>query len=68
MKQNPIQFEDGSTGPSMIRSAWPQGILDDTRVKQAWALFFSKFITAYKAAGLSMWGLTIQVRTCEPYT
>lgn len=33
---------------SMIGSAVPRGLLADPRVHAAWALFFSKFITAYK--------------------
>lgn len=33
---------------SMIESAMPQGLLADPRVHAAWALFFSKFVTAYK--------------------
>lgn len=32
----------------MIESAMPQGLLEDERVHAAWALFFSKFIEAYK--------------------
>eukprot|EP01121_Diplochlamys_sp_Union-15-3_P022547 TRINITY_DN9640_c0_g1_i2.p1 TRINITY_DN9640_c0_g1~~TRINITY_DN9640_c0_g1_i2.p1 ORF type:complete len:619 (-),score=106.86 TRINITY_DN9640_c0_g1_i2:4-1860(-) len=28
--------------------------------KQAWALYFSKFLTAYKAKGINFWGVTIQ--------
>lgn len=32
----------------MIQSAVPQGLKADDRVHAAWALFFSKFITAYK--------------------
>lgn len=32
----------------MIESAVPQGLLEDERVHAAWALFFSKFIEAYK--------------------
>ena len=33
---------------SMIESAAPEGLCADPRVHAAWALYFSKFITAYK--------------------
>ncbi|CAN0470097.1 unnamed protein product, partial [Ectocarpus sp. 12 AP-2014] len=33
---------------SMIESALPQGLLPDPGVHAAWALFFSRFISAYK--------------------
>lgn len=33
---------------SMVKSASPQGLLPDPRVHAAWALFFSRFISAYK--------------------
>lgn len=42
-KQTPV-----AGNQSMIGSALPQGLLPDPRVHAAWALFFSKFITAYK--------------------
>jgi len=33
---------------SMLGSATPGGLKDDPRVKASWALYISKFITAYK--------------------
>ncbi len=33
---------------SMIKSATPEGLLPDPRVHAAWALFFSRFISAYQ--------------------
>ncbi|CAM9843061.1 unnamed protein product [Ascophyllum nodosum] len=45
---------------SMIESAAPEGLCADPRVHAAWALYFSKFITAYKKQGIDMWGLTVQ--------
>ncbi|CAM9603532.1 unnamed protein product, partial [Discosporangium mesarthrocarpum] len=45
---------------SMIGSAQPSGLLDDPNVKQAWALYFSKFINAYARYGIDLWGLTVQ--------
>lgn len=44
--------------PSMLGSALPVGLRDDAQ--PAWALYFSKFISAYKAHGIPFWGLTPQ--------
>ncbi|RLN54415.1 hypothetical protein BBJ28_00007794, partial [Nothophytophthora sp. Chile5] len=44
--------------PSMLNSANPVGLKDD--VRGPWALYFSKFITAYKQHGIPFWGLTPQ--------
>ncbi|KAF1317860.1 Family 30 glycoside hydrolase, partial [Globisporangium splendens] len=44
--------------PSMLGSVTPVGLRDDAR--GAWALYFSKFISAYKNHGISFWGLTPQ--------
>uniref|UniRef100_M4BEH7 Uncharacterized protein n=1 Tax=Hyaloperonospora arabidopsidis (strain Emoy2) TaxID=559515 RepID=M4BEH7_HYAAE len=44
--------------PSMLNSAKPIGLKDDVRA--TWALYFSKFITAYKKHGIAFWGLTPQ--------
>ncbi|KAL4166996.1 hypothetical protein KRP22_012483 [Phytophthora ramorum] len=43
---------------SMLNSAKPIGLKDDVRA--TWALYFSKFLTAYKKHGISFWGLTPQ--------
>ncbi|CEG40789.1 gh30 glucocerebrosidase glucosylceramidase precursor [Plasmopara halstedii] len=43
---------------SMLGSVKPVGLRDDMRA--SWALYFSKFITAYKKHGISFWGLTPQ--------
>ncbi|CAI5730169.1 unnamed protein product [Peronospora destructor] len=43
---------------SMLDSAKPIGLKDDVRA--TWALYFSKFITAYKKHDISFWGLTPQ--------
>jgi len=32
----------------------------DPRTQASWALFFSKFIDAYRARGVDIWGLTVQ--------
>jgi len=42
---------DGSSVP---------GLIQDPRYFSAWALFYSKFITAYANEGINIWGLTIQ--------
>lgn len=53
-KQEPVNGEQ-----RMIESAAPEGLLEDPRVHAAWALFFSKFITAYKEQVWLVW-----VRVC----
>jgi glucosylceramidase len=44
---------------AMPGSSYP-GLLADTRVHDAWALYFSKFITAYENEGVPIWGITVQ--------
>ncbi|KAK1937754.1 putative glucosylceramidase 3 [Phytophthora citrophthora] len=43
---------------SMLGSVKPNGLRDDMRAP--WALYFSKFITAYKKQGIPFWGLSPQ--------
>ncbi|KAJ3433808.1 glucosylceramidase [Anaeramoeba flamelloides] len=43
----------------MCHSSYP-GLKADSRIHQAWALYFSKWISAYKQSGIPIWGLTIQ--------
>ncbi|TDH72214.1 hypothetical protein CCR75_004287 [Bremia lactucae] len=43
---------------SMVGSAKPLGLKEDMRAP--WALYFSKYITAYKNHGIPFWGLTSQ--------
>ena len=43
---------------SMLASARPDGLLPS--MGQAWAKYFSRFISAYRAHGLHMWGVTVQ--------
>ncbi|KAI9916321.1 hypothetical protein PsorP6_018081 [Peronosclerospora sorghi] len=43
---------------SMLGSMHPVGLKDEMRA--SWALYFSKFITAYKQQGVTFWGLTPQ--------
>ncbi|KAG6617098.1 Family 30 Glycoside hydrolase [Phytophthora cinnamomi] len=49
---------DDKYTPSMLGSMDPVGLKDDMRA--SWALYFSKFITAYKKQGIPFWGLTPQ--------
>ncbi|KAF0984845.1 hypothetical protein FDP41_000744 [Naegleria fowleri] len=45
----------------MDGSAQPNGLINSTQTMSAWALHFSKFVTAYKKEGIDrMWGLTVQ--------
>ncbi|KAJ1455406.1 O-glycosyl hydrolase family 30-domain-containing protein [Pelagophyceae sp. CCMP2097] len=45
---------------SVLNSAEPNGLLRGDRAHKAWALYYSKFATAYKDAGLQLWGFTVQ--------
>lgn len=36
------------------------GLIQDPKVFTSWALFYSKFISAYNARGIPIWGLTVQ--------
>lgn len=49
---------DADYTPSLLGSVKPVGLKDDVRA--SWALYFSKFITAYQKHGISFWGLTPQ--------
>ena len=39
---------------------WTCVLKDSGAIKQAWAEYFSKYITAYKAHNVDIWGITIQ--------
>eukprot|EP00771_Trimastix_marina_P000462 gnl/Trimastix_PCT/1483.p1 GENE.gnl/Trimastix_PCT/1483~~gnl/Trimastix_PCT/1483.p1 ORF type:complete len:525 (-),score=157.52 gnl/Trimastix_PCT/1483:74-1648(-) len=47
------------TNHQMVHTAKP-GLLSDERVHAAWALYFSKFLTAYAREGVRLWGVTVQ--------
>jgi len=47
---------DGKKG--MTISASPNGL--DPAMQRPWAKYYSKFISAYKAQGIDMWGVTVQ--------
>ncbi len=36
------------------------GLIDSSSIYSSWALFYSKFISAYKSEGIDIWGMTIQ--------
>ncbi|TYZ62083.1 hypothetical protein PybrP1_005671, partial [[Pythium] brassicae (nom. inval.)] len=44
--------------PSIMGTAKPIGLKDEAQ--PAWALYFSKFISAYKSHGINFWGLSPQ--------
>ena len=43
---------------SMLRTAQPNGL--DPAFQRPYAKYFSRFISAYKARGIPMWGVTVQ--------
>jgi glucosylceramidase len=43
---------------SMLLSAEPTGLMKS--MQRPWAKYFSKFIAAYRAHGIDMWGVTVQ--------
>jgi glucosylceramidase len=45
-----------SAQPSCLR----EGVGPDSRYAAAWALYFSKFLTAYEDLGLPLWAVTVQ--------
>lgn len=45
-----------SAGPVCLRD----GVGTESRYAKAWALYFSKFLTAYKNLGLPLWAITVQ--------
>jgi len=53
----PVDKNDKMT---MKGSAWPVGLKNDPRYHRSWALYFSKWLTAYKNHGIDIWGVTIQ--------
>ena len=44
----------------MNGSSTPIGLINETRILDSWALYYSKYITAYKNLGVPFWGLTVQ--------
>ncbi len=45
----------------MNGSAVPNGLLDDAKVRKAWALYISKWVASYEAKGLPVWAVSPQV-------
>jgi O-glycosyl hydrolase len=45
---------------SMTGSNVPNGLIDDHKVKSAWALYFAKWIEAYSYKGVPIWAVTPQ--------
>ncbi|KAL0477944.1 glucosylceramidase, partial [Acrasis kona] len=44
----------------MNKSIFPDGLINSTEIYKSWALYFSKFITAYNKEGVKFWGFTVQ--------
>ncbi|KUF84904.1 Glucosylceramidase [Phytophthora nicotianae] len=53
-----MKRSSSSYSASMLGSTKPVGLRDDMRAP--WALYFSKFITAYKKHGIPFWGVSPQ--------
>jgi glucosylceramidase len=53
----PVDTADGPQ-QGMCLSASPNGL--DPAFAAAWAKYFSKFISAYRARGVEIWGVTVQ--------
>ena len=53
-----MKLPGGSGNRSMVESASPNGL--DPKYQRPWAEYFSRFISAYKAHGIDMWGVTVQ--------
>ena len=45
---------------SMLGSAHPLGLRNSPEAFAAWALYYSKFASAYNAQNLTLWGFTVQ--------
>ena len=45
---------------NMTGSAVPHGLINTPKIKQTWALYISKFVTAYDSKGVPIWGVTPQ--------
>jgi len=43
----------------MDHSGYP-GLIADPQIHKAWALYFTKFIEAYRSFGIDIWGITVQ--------
>ena len=60
----PEDAEDAIHAENMTSSAWPsclrEGTGPDSKYAKTWALFFSKFISAYKKLGINIYAVTPQ--------
>eukprot|EP01102_Stenamoeba_stenopodia_P021005 TRINITY_DN8360_c0_g1_i2.p1 TRINITY_DN8360_c0_g1~~TRINITY_DN8360_c0_g1_i2.p1 ORF type:complete len:541 (-),score=113.19 TRINITY_DN8360_c0_g1_i2:46-1668(-) len=43
-----------------MRNSKMPGLIQDPLIFESWALYFSKYISAYEAEGVDIWGITIQ--------
>jgi hypothetical protein len=53
--KRPVRGHQNMTG-----SAAPSCLIDDSRIKRAWALYLSKFVSAYQDKGIPVWAMTVQ--------
>jgi len=64
MKTPTLDWKDNMTLSRMTGSAQPnclkEGVGPDSRYAKSWALYFSKFVSAYKKLGLSLDAITVQ--------
>ncbi|RHY03622.1 hypothetical protein DYB25_001419 [Aphanomyces astaci] len=59
-----MKMPDASGKLDMLGSAQPYGL--NPAFQSSWALYFSKFISAYKGYGINFWGLTPQNEPQQP--
>ena len=54
------RLEHSLSWQSMDGSHEPNGLKLDSRSQAAWAKYFSKWIEAYHASDIPIWGITVQ--------
>ncbi|ETV92219.1 hypothetical protein H310_13452 [Aphanomyces invadans] len=59
-----MKLPDASGKHNMLGSAQPYGL--NPAYRSSWALYFSKFISAYKSYGINFWALTPQNEPQQP--
>ena len=55
---SPLQWMKPTTIPTALRVT--RTVFSTTMTKAAWAVYFSKFVAAYKAEEIQIWGITVQ--------
>ncbi|CAK4118660.1 unnamed protein product [Aphanomyces euteiches] len=59
-----MKYPDRQGKQTMLGSAEPYGLPPEFR--ETWALYFSKFVSAYKSHGIPFWGVTPQNEPQQP--